>query len=97
VAPDPNELVLHPGTSLVTIEVVSVEPQLLGETVELWVRPGLGFATASNAARLWSFYLSPVFVAIQLSWAFVLGRWILRMRRRIDQETRRSDDMADKP
>jgi hypothetical protein len=83
--PDQNELVLHSGTSLVTIEVVSVDPQLVGETVELWVKPG-GYAIASNAARLWSFYLWPVFVTIQLVWALVLGRWILRMRRRARQE-----------
>jgi hypothetical protein len=84
--PDQNELVLHSGTSLVTIEIVSVDPKLVGETVELWVKPGLGYATASNVVRLWSLYLSPVFVAIQLAWAFVLGRWILRMRRRVRQE-----------
>lgn len=70
-----NELRLHRGTNVVNIEVVAVERPLVGEGVELWVRPALGFETAMpNVMWLWPWFLWPILIFIQVLWAVALGR-----------------------
>jgi hypothetical protein len=85
--PARNEVLLHRGTNIVNIEVVSVEPPLVGEAVELWVDPALGFkVTMSNVGWLWLSFLWPIFLAIQVLWAVALGLSTWRIRRRNRQE-----------
>jgi hypothetical protein len=81
--PDRNELVLHRGTNTLNIEIVSVEPPLVGENVELWVDPALGFkVTMPNVGWLWLSFLWPILLAIQVLWAVALGLSTWRTRRR---------------
>ena len=54
-----NGLVLHRGMNIVNIEVVAVEPPLVGEDIELVVLPVLGFkVTMPSVGLLW--FLVPV-------------------------------------
>jgi hypothetical protein len=88
--PARNELVLHRGTNTVNVEVASVEPPLVGETVELWVDPALGFkVTNPNVGWLWLSFLWPILFAIQVLWAVALGLSTWRIRRRNRQEASR--------
>jgi len=81
--PARSELVLHRGTNAVNIEVVSVEPPLVGEAVELWVDPSLGFkVTMLNVGWLWLSFLWPILFAIQVVWVVALGLSTWRIRRR---------------
>jgi hypothetical protein len=66
-----DELALHSGTNEVNIEVVAVDGPLVGESVELWVKPALGFKAAMpNVQWLWwSFLWWPIMFPIQVLWA----------------------------
>jgi hypothetical protein len=80
--PDRNELVLQRGRNTVNVEVVAVEAPLVGEAVELWVDPALGFkVTMPNVGWLWLSFLWPILVAIQVLWAALLGVRTWRIRR----------------
>jgi hypothetical protein len=80
--PDRNELVLQRGRNTVNVEVVAVEAPLVGEAVELWVDPALGFkATMPNVGWLWLSFLWPILLAIQVLWAILLGVRTWRIRR----------------
>ena len=72
--PQHNDLVLHPGFNTIRIDVVSVDPPLSGETVELIVHPMLGFkSTASNVAWLWYWFLWPFVLPLLIVWALLLA------------------------
>src|SRR5262245_20445049 len=72
--PARNELVLHRGTNIVNIEVVSVDRPLVGETVRLSVLAPLGFkVTMPEVGWLWLSFLWPLLLVIQIVWAVVLG------------------------
>jgi hypothetical protein len=65
--PARNELGLHRGANVVNIEVVAVDRALVGEGVELWVRPALGFETAMKNVRwLWASFLWPILLFIEV-------------------------------
>lgn len=83
--PARNELVLDRGMNTVNIEVVSVEAPLVGEAVELWVDPALGFKfTMPNVGWLWLSFLWPILLVIQVLWAALLGvrTWRIRSQAR---------------
>lgn len=85
--PAMNELVLHRGTNIVNIEVIAVEPPLVGEALELWIAPPLGFkVTMPSVGWLWLWFFWPVLLAIQVLWAIALCVPTWRMRRRNRQE-----------
>ena len=68
-------IVSQPGTNIVNIEVVAVERPLVGEDVELWVNPALGFYEfMPNAGWLWPSLLWPFFAIILVLWAAALRR-----------------------
>jgi hypothetical protein len=68
-------LELRSGTNIVSIKVAAVEAPLVGEDVELWVRPALGFkAGMENVLWLWGWFLWPVLLLVQMFWAVLLGR-----------------------
>jgi len=74
--------VLHGGTSTVKIEVVSVEPPLVGELVESWVEPALGFkVTMPNVAWLWPSFLWSMLLVILVLWAVRSVPCLLRIGR----------------
>lgn len=79
--PHYNDLVLHQGSNNVQVDVISVGPPLVGETVRLIALPPLGFkVTRSNAmSGLWWWFLWPIFIAGQSIWAIVL---VVRRRKR---------------
>lgn len=71
--PQHNDLVLHPGFNTIRIDVVSVDPPLSGETIELIVHPALGFKSAAeNVSWLWYWFFWPFVVPIQIVWALLL-------------------------
>jgi hypothetical protein len=69
--PASEELGLHSGTNELIIEVIAVDGPLVGESVELWVKPALGFKAAMpNVQWLWwSFLWWPIMFPIQVLWA----------------------------
>ncbi|OAF04823.1 hypothetical protein AYJ54_23580 [Bradyrhizobium centrolobii] len=70
-----NKLQLHQGANVVSINVATVERPLVGEDVELWVKPALGFeAGDAGLSWLWPSLLWPIFFIVQLGWAFALWR-----------------------
>jgi hypothetical protein len=98
--PATNELVLHRGTNAVNIEVVSVEPPLVGETVELWIDPAPRFkAKMPIAGWPWFWVFWPIVLVILLTivplvikvlraiWATALRVAVWRGRRRKRQGT----------
>jgi hypothetical protein len=73
--PTSKGLKLQLGTNIVNIEVVAVERPLVGEHVELWVNPALGFyELMPNVGWLWPSFLWPFFAIILALWAAVLRR-----------------------
>ncbi|MBR0829360.1 hypothetical protein JQ596_27860 [Bradyrhizobium manausense] len=82
--PERNELLLHQGTNVVRIKVVAVERPLVGEEVELWVKPSLGFkAGAPSLSWLWPSLLWPILLVFQFWWACAL--WATGKTRRDTQ------------
>jgi hypothetical protein len=81
--PHYQDLALHGGTNRLKIDIVSVGPPLVGETVKLVVLPALGFKvvkSSNTATGLFLWFLWPVFLAVQLIWAFMLIRAQRRTR-----------------
>ena len=73
--PTSKGLELHSSTNIVNIEVVAVERPLVGEDVELWVNPALGFYhLMPNVRWLWPSLLWPFFAIILALWAVALRR-----------------------
>lgn len=73
--PQYNNLSLRRGINTLRIEIVSVDPPLAGETVQLMVDPSLRFQFKSNSniELLRGWFLWPVVVPLQLIWAGMLG------------------------
>jgi hypothetical protein len=64
------QLVLQPGFNTVTLEVRSVEPPLVGETVQLIAQPPLGFKSSQpSVSWLWAWFLWPAALCVQAAWA----------------------------
>jgi hypothetical protein len=73
--PTSKGLKLQPGTNIVNIKVVAVERPLVGEEVELSVKPALGFYNLMpNVGWLWPSLLWPFFAIILAVWAIALRR-----------------------
>jgi hypothetical protein len=73
--PTSKGLELHAGVNIVNIEVVAVERPIVGEDVELWVNPALGFyELMPNVGWLWPSLLWPFFAIILALWAVALRR-----------------------
>jgi hypothetical protein len=76
-----QDLDLHPGFNAVKITALSVDPALVGEAVQLVVKPALGFKSSEdNVAWLYAWFFWPLIVPGQLVWALflVMKRWRLR-------------------
>ncbi|WIG54053.1 MAG: hypothetical protein OJF48_004976 [Afipia sp.] len=77
--PRDRDLDLHSGVNAVKINVLSVDPALAGERVQLVVKPPLGFkASEDNVAWLHAWFFWPVIVPVQLVWTLFL---LIRRRR----------------
>jgi hypothetical protein len=64
---------LQPGMNIVNIAVIAVERPLVGEEVELSVKPALGFYNSMpNVGWLWPSLLWPFFAIILAGWAIAL-------------------------
>jgi hypothetical protein len=71
--PSKNGLLLQRGMNVVNIEVVAAERPLEGEDVELTVLPALGFKMGMpNVQWLGFWFLWPVLLVAQATWAFAL-------------------------
>jgi hypothetical protein len=74
-------LALKPGNNSIRIEVGAVGRKLYGESINLLIRPEIGFkACGSQVCWLWGWFVWPLFLFIQLIWAGVL---LIRGSRRV--------------
>ena len=74
--PQYNDLVLHRGTNNLKIDVISVGPPLVGETVQLVVLSALGFKTTdtkNTAGWFFLWFIWPIIVPFQVIWAIILA------------------------
>lgn len=72
--PRGRDLDLHSGFNAVKIRILSVDPVLAGEMVQLVSKPPLGFKSSEdNVAWLHAWFFWPLIVPIQLVWALFLG------------------------
>ena len=74
---------LHSGLNNVHVKVISVDPALVGESVQVVVDPPLSikWVRPNNEWLIWGLFLWPIFVVIQMIWALVLiGRGWVRPR-----------------
>ena len=73
--PTNRGLALKPGTNDVRIEVATVGRELAGENINLIIHSEIGFnACGSQVCWLWGWFAWPLFLVVQLIWAFVLFR-----------------------
>jgi hypothetical protein len=83
--PPPNtpQVVLNPGFTTIKIQIVSVEPPLVGEIIQLAFRAPLGFKECMpNVCWLWGWVLWPAMMVIQAIWAVVIVAFAWRKSRR---------------
>jgi hypothetical protein len=71
--PTNHGLPLKPGNIDIRIEVAAVGPKLASESVNLLIRPEIGFkACGSQVCWLWWWFTWPIFLIVQLIWAGLL-------------------------
>jgi len=95
--PDTPQFVLRPGFTTVTIEVVSVEPPLVGESVQLHIHPPLGFkACMPGVCWLWWSFFWLVGALVQVLWAtgILAITWNKARREKLGSHRRRPGSVS---